>query len=363
MNVVVLAVASRRGGALTIFRQFLDYLPNYVGNDKFYVFKDGDVQANTIEGVEFINDSNHSFKHRIWFDAFGLKKWCEKRGIVPDLVISFQNSASKLNCRQIVYYHQSLPFYPEKWNFFKKGERSLFFYKNIYPLFVKRTLSKRVDVVVQTESLRSMFAKCYNFDYKHTHAMFPDINTIDVDSIEAKQLPADKYNFIFPAIATKYKRHKTLVDAVALLRSEHFKEWEKIQVFFTFASDDYPELFTYIKSMNLESQFVFQGQLSYNELLSYYKAADGLLFPSTIETIGLPLLEAAFFGLPIVATDRMYAQDVLKGYDGVTFVDSFTPALWAEELRKICYRGKRFKAYGQKESSWPRFFDLIKSIK
>ena len=41
-----------------------------------------------------------------------------------------------------------------------------------------------------------------------------------------------------------------------------------------------------------------------------YKAADGLLFPSTIETIGLPLLEAATFGLPVLANELEYVNYV-----------------------------------------------------
>jgi len=39
------------------------------------------------------------------------------------------------------------------------------------------------------------------------------------------------------------------------------------------------------------------------------------LFPSYIETFGLPLIEAAAFGLPIGVANEAYAHEVLKGYN------------------------------------------------
>ena len=350
---------SECGGALTVFRQFLKHLQDHIGGDRYYVFKDGGVETPVIDGVEYIVDNNHSVWHRTRFDAKGLKQWCRGRGIVPDLVISFQNSAANIGCRQIVYYHQSLPFYPERWNPFKSDERTLFFYTYVYPLMVKRTLKGDIDAVVQTESLRAMFAECYNFDYEKTHAMFPDVDKIDVASIVAKSLDADKFHFIYPANAAKYKRHDTLIDALALLRKQGYEHWDKVRIYLTFSEGTNPVITKQIEAADLKEQFVFLGQLPYAELLSYYKAADGMLFPSTIETIGLPLLEGAAFGLPIVATDKPYAKDVLKGYDGVAHIDSGSPQLWADEIRRNCRKQYRYKPLAAKESTWPQFFELI----
>ena len=60
------------------------------------------------------------------------------------------------------------------------------------------------------------------------------------------------------------------------------------------------------------------GQLSPAECLAEYQRADGLVFPSVLESYGLPLVEAMVMGIPIIAADLPYAR-VLCGDDAIYF--------------------------------------------
>ena len=60
------------------------------------------------------------------------------------------------------------------------------------------------------------------------------------------------------------------------------------------------------------------GQLSQSECLSEYEKTDALIFPSVLESYGLPLVEAMVMGIPIVAADLPYAR-VLCGDEGIYF--------------------------------------------
>ena len=53
-------------------------------------------------------------------------------------------------------------------------------------------------------------------------------------------------------------------------------------------------------------------------LKEYYQKSV-LLFPSYLETAGLPLLEAKAYGAQIIAADCRYAQSVLCGYEDVCY--------------------------------------------
>ena len=53
------------------------------------------------------------------------------------------------------------------------------------------------------------------------------------------------------------------------------------------------------------------GMLSHGEVLSLYAKVDALIFPSSFESFGLPLIEARQAGLPIVAAELDYVRDVL----------------------------------------------------
>ena len=59
----------------------------------------------------------------------------------------------------------------------------------------------------------------------------------------------------------------------------------------------------------------FVGFLHGNELSTAYASADGFIFPSTTETLGLVLLEAMSSGLPIIAADSLPTRELLKGHE------------------------------------------------
>jgi glycosyltransferase involved in cell wall biosynthesis len=56
---------------------------------------------------------------------------------------------------------------------------------------------------------------------------------------------------------------------------------------------------------------VNHGAIEHHEVISIMNASAGLIFPSKIESFGLPLLEAASLGLPIVASELDFVRDVV----------------------------------------------------
>lgn len=68
------------------------------------------------------------------------------------------------------------------------------------------------------------------------------------------------------------------------------------------------------------SKTVFTGYLHGDELATAYASADGFVFPSTTETLGLVLFEAMASGLPIMAADSEPTREVLEnGRSGLIF--------------------------------------------
>ena len=57
---------------------------------------------------------------------------------------------------------------------------------------------------------------------------------------------------------------------------------------------------------------------------------DCLLFPSKLETWGLPLSEAKAYGKPILAANLPYAKETIGNYDFVSFFDINNPKELAE---------------------------------
>ncbi len=66
------------------------------------------------------------------------------------------------------------------------------------------------------------------------------------------------------------------------------------------------------------------------DLSTAYKGAKALLFPSFTEGYGLPALEAAVHGLPIICSDLPVFQEFLQG--GVTYLAPLDIDLWVEAV-------------------------------
>ena len=75
------------------------------------------------------------------------------------------------------------------------------------------------------------------------------------------------------------------------------------------------------------------GKISYEKVLEYYKSSDLLVFPSYLETLGLPLLEAQQFNLKILAVNLPYSKEVLENYENVDFLDQKNILEWEKKIK------------------------------
>lgn len=138
----------------------------------------------------------------------------------------------------------------------------------------------------------------------------------------------------------------------------------KIRVHFTFEAKKSRNLVRQINKYGLSNNIIFEGVLAYQALLSLYKSMRALLFPSFIESFGLPLIEAASAGIPIVVSDLPYSRDVIGEYEGVSFVGAYETEDWANAIMKLCEQRKVYSPFAlSQESSWVSFFELVNQLK
>ena len=356
MNIVVLATASRVGGALTIYKQFLNHLRNEKGTDNYYIMVNKTMPMPEMDNVIYIVVDTTSILSRLFFDFYQGGKLLKVNGILPKVLVSLQNTGLfRSGLPQVIYYHQSIPLYPQKWSLLKKEERILFYYKYIYPFFVNITRNKKTHYVVQIPFIKKGMVEKFHVPANRAHTMFPDIEDIDVRAIRPYNWDDERTHFLYPANGSSYKMHVTLINAFRTLKNK------KIRLHLTISKGEYPIIDNQIEEAGLEEIIIREGAMSHQQLLSMYKASSGLLFPSMIETIGLPMLEAAAFGIPVIAADVDYAHQVLCGYEGASFVNAFDVKGWVDNIQKIKDNPQRFKPMKKRGSSWPDFFELIRN--
>lgn len=366
-QVLINATAARASGALTILRDFMSFVYTQTDNETFFslLTTTADVFEST-EIVRVYEISPQNWFSRISWDRSGLQRWCENKGIIPDVVVSFQNTCSHFtgmykNVKWLVYYHQPLPLIKYRWKWYRKSEIKLFLYAHFYGYFVNKW-NNNAEYVVQLPYIKKMFCnKFQNITSEKVHIVRPNLPKINTNSVIAKHIEDNKKIFLFPATSLEYKNHKIIMDAIELLKKEEVELESKIQIIFTVSSESY--LGTIVTANKLDTIIKCIGNISYEELLSYYKRCNGLLFPSKIETFGLPLVEAAMFGLPIIAADLSYAREVLDSYKGVEYVNADSALQWKEKIHKLMYSNLHYPMLMQSsENTWSDFMYILKSL-
>jgi glycosyltransferase involved in cell wall biosynthesis len=89
-----------------------------------------------------------------------------------------------------------------------------------------------------------------------------------------------------------------------------------------------------IRRLSLESKILFPG--SSPDVMRFYAAADTYVAPSLEDAYGLPILEAMACGLPVIASSRAGASEViLDGQNGLVLRDPEDSRELATLLRKI----------------------------
>lgn len=117
-----------------------------------------------------------------------------------------------------------------------------------------------------------------------------------------------QYDFLFVATGEPHKNHARLLDAWRLLRCEGLEP----SLCLTVSVQHYPELARQIERARSEGLKVHNlGSLAHDKVQELYGHTQALIYPSTFESLGLPLIEARRAGLPVVAAELDYVRDVL----------------------------------------------------
>jgi glycosyltransferase involved in cell wall biosynthesis len=104
----------------------------------------------------------------------------------------------------------------------------------------------------------------------------------------------------------------------------------------------YTELRQQIVALGIEQQVVFTGYLPDEDLVALLNQADVLVLPSLLEGFGLPAVEAAACGCPVVATKSSPLPDLL-GEGGLYFDPLNSHELEAALIQVLCSRTLRQK--------------------
>jgi glycosyltransferase involved in cell wall biosynthesis len=122
----------------------------------------------------------------------------------------------------------------------------------------------------------------------------------------------------YPAMTFPHKNHLRLFEALAVLRDRHGVILRLVCTGRAY-EPHWPQIVAGVARSGLEEQVMLLGSVAPDTLAAIFKAAAFLVFPSLFEGLGLPIIEALEYGLPVVASDATCIPEV--GGDAATYFD------------------------------------------
>jgi glycosyltransferase involved in cell wall biosynthesis len=116
--------------------------------------------------------------------------------------------------------------------------------------------------------------------------------------------------FVYVASGEPHKNHRQLIEAWRILAEENI--YPKLVL--TVDKNAFPELCHWIEEKKKAHNLFVENLGSVNSvaMADIYAKTQALIYPSTFESLGLPLIEAEQAGMPILASELDYVRDVVS---------------------------------------------------
>ena len=332
-TIVVSAVNLRKGGTLTILRNCLEYLSTLAqtGECRIVALVHKKELA-FYPGIEYIEmpDIIKSWSRRLWCEYVAMHDISRQLSPVYLWLSLHDTTPNVLAERQAVYCQTSFPFL--KW----KMQDLFFDYKivlfSLFTRFAYRIHIKRNDkLVVQAEWLRKGFARMFELPESKFVVAPPTSARQKTPAGSAKESVCK--SFLFASTPDCHKNFETVCRAAKLLEKEVGTGKFKVTLTLSGTENRYAR-WLYKRWGNVRS-IDFAGFMSKEKLYDTYAGTDCLLFPSRVETWGLPISEFAAFGKPMLLADLPYAHETAAGSGRTAFFNPEKPEELKEQMKRL----------------------------
>ena len=149
--------------------------------------------------------------------------------------------------------------------------------------------------------------------------------------------------FLFVGRMMWYKGIRIILDALKTLMDGG----RDFRMVFLGAGNDKEEICAYSSALGLDAKVFFAPAIHDRNLIrAWYCRADLFLFPSSFDTNGLVVREAAACALPsVLVAGSCAAEDVQDGVNG--FLIQENAASMAETLQRLCHEAETIKRVGE----------------
>jgi len=364
-TIVVSAVNINKGGTLTILIDALSALSQIAQNTNLrvvaLVYNKQLAYFNNIEYIE-IPWAKKNWICRLWCEYVTMRKISQRLASVYLWFSLHDTTPNVIAQKKVVYCHNPFLFY--RWNIselFIDYKVVLFalFSKYIY----KPNLKKNDFIIVQQEWIKNEFVRLFGVSVEKFIIANPSDSTFS--NIDTKNYThQDKYTFFYPTYPNSYKNIESICIAAKNLTNKFGCNAFEVLITIDGTKNRYDKMI--VRKYRKTESIKFIGHKNKEEMLKLYATVDCLVFPSKLETWGLPISEFKVTMRPMLLADLPYAHTTAQGSACTAF---FPPqeSLKLEQMMEslICgdesflHSVDKIEPKGKITHSWPELYNLI----
>ncbi|MBB3212976.1 glycosyltransferase involved in cell wall biosynthesis [Herbaspirillum sp. Sphag1AN] len=235
--------------------------------------------------------------------------WLRKNVEADDIVLCFGNLPPlfKLRGRVVVFVQNRYLVDGVKLDGFSLKSRLRMFVER---LWLSSRLANADELLVQTPSMKTLLSILSKGSIPVRVSPFAaardgyhrQLNTVET----GRRKEAD---FLYVASGEPHKNHRKLIEAWCLLADEGLFP----SLILTLERTHFTELCLWVETKVAKYRIRVENasNVPHAEIGRLYDRAAALIYPSTIESLGLPLIEARQAGLAVLASELDYVRDVI----------------------------------------------------
>ncbi len=328
-TLVLSGVNIREVGGLSIFRDALMSLTRDYSDQYEIVALVTRRDLFDISGVTYLEFPNIM---RSWLARVRFEYWYAKEISVrlkPKLWLSMHDMTPNVSAEvRAVYCQNPSPFYRATIReFFLDWRFGLFTF--LYRFLYQINIRANNYVIVQQDWIRKAFRGLYGV--QNVIVARPDLNLPGSTKLSAGRATHRPYRFFYPMFPRTYKNPELCLKAAHILESRGFDQFE---LWLTFDKSVNKYGAHVVKEFKNLRSVRWLGLLPRERIVELYGETDCLVFPSRLETWGLPISEFREYGKPMLLADLPYAHETAAGSADVRFFDPFDADILADLMMR-----------------------------
>lgn len=358
------------GGPLSVFHDCLTSIVKEKINDKYKIIlfvhnKELFSKYQNIKNIEFkeLPISRKNYLFRLWYEYVYFYFYSKKNAI--DVWFSLHDITPNVCCsKRYVYCHNPTPFMKKdirniKYSF--KNYAFSLFYKFLYKINIKMN----TNVIVQQNWIRKEFQRIYKINNIIVSKPSTEKTNIKIREHNNRENNNRIFKFIYPSFPRFFKNFEVICKACMKLGKEKVYDYE---VLLTIDGSENKYSNDIFSRYNNIPNIKFIGLQTREKLFELYSDVDCMIFPSKLETWGLPISEFKNTHKSILLSKLPYAFETLGSYSKACFFDPNNPDelanLMKNEINNMsnCYKVQAEAIEEPYSEDWRSLFERILDI-